>query len=138
MAYVKQNWETGELITSQKLNHMEDGIAEGGGGGGGNYIVHASGDYSTVTVEENVDDIITAIESDQNVMMIYEDNYASKIYLHLDLYVPAEGQNPPRIDFDTILTAYNAGQTTNFSQIYITYYEGSWDITDKRFIINSN
>lgn len=30
MAYVKQNWECGEMITADKLNHMEDGIANGG------------------------------------------------------------------------------------------------------------
>ena len=31
MAYEKQTWANGELITAEKLNHMEDGIAEGGG-----------------------------------------------------------------------------------------------------------
>lgn len=34
MAYEKQTWVTGEVITKEKLNHMEDGIANGGGGGG--------------------------------------------------------------------------------------------------------
>ena len=27
MAYVKINWETGDIITAEKLNHMENGIA---------------------------------------------------------------------------------------------------------------
>ena len=27
MAYVKTNWETGDIITAEKLNHMENGIA---------------------------------------------------------------------------------------------------------------
>lgn len=31
MAYEKQTWTTGEVITQEKLNHMEDGIAEGSG-----------------------------------------------------------------------------------------------------------
>lgn len=26
MAYEKQTWVTGEIITEEKLNHMEDGI----------------------------------------------------------------------------------------------------------------
>ena len=30
MAYEKQNWECGQVITADKLNHMEDGIAAGG------------------------------------------------------------------------------------------------------------
>lgn len=29
MAYEKHTWETGETITAEKLNHMEDGIADG-------------------------------------------------------------------------------------------------------------
>lgn len=31
MAYDKQTWQTGDTVTSAKLNHMEDGIASVGG-----------------------------------------------------------------------------------------------------------
>ena len=31
MSYDKQTWATGDTITANKLNHMEDGIAAGGG-----------------------------------------------------------------------------------------------------------
>lgn len=31
MPYSKQTWQTGDVVTSAKLNHMEDGIAGGGG-----------------------------------------------------------------------------------------------------------
>lgn len=31
MAYEKHEWECGELVTTELLNHMEDGIAEAGG-----------------------------------------------------------------------------------------------------------
>lgn len=31
MAYEKQTWAKGDVVTSAKLNHMEDGIATGGG-----------------------------------------------------------------------------------------------------------
>lgn len=30
MAYEKQTWQTGDVITADKLNHIEDGIASGG------------------------------------------------------------------------------------------------------------
>ena len=33
MSYEKQTWQTGDTVTSAKLNHMEDGIASAGGGG---------------------------------------------------------------------------------------------------------
>ena len=29
MAYEKNNWQSGDVVTSDKLNHMEDGIAGG-------------------------------------------------------------------------------------------------------------
>lgn len=32
MAYTKNTWATGDIVTSAKLNHMEDGIANSGGG----------------------------------------------------------------------------------------------------------
>ena len=32
MAYEKQIWQCGDTITADKLNHMEDGIANSGGG----------------------------------------------------------------------------------------------------------
>ena len=30
MSYEKNEWQTGDTITATKLNHMEDGIADGG------------------------------------------------------------------------------------------------------------
>lgn len=30
MSYEKQTWQTGDVVTSAKLNHMENGIAAGG------------------------------------------------------------------------------------------------------------
>ncbi len=30
MSYEKQNWQTGDIISADKLNHMEAGIGEGG------------------------------------------------------------------------------------------------------------
>ena len=31
MAYTKNTWADGDVVTSEKLNHMEDGIANAGG-----------------------------------------------------------------------------------------------------------
>ena len=30
MAYTKQTWQTGDTVTAEKLNHMENGIGSGG------------------------------------------------------------------------------------------------------------
>ena len=34
MSYTPNEWKKGDVVTSEKLNHMEQGIAESGGGGG--------------------------------------------------------------------------------------------------------
>ena len=39
MAYQKQNWQTGETITAQKLNHIEDGISNNTGGGSSDNVL---------------------------------------------------------------------------------------------------
>ena len=48
MAYEKQTWQTGDVITQEKLNHMEDGIA--GAGGGSVLVVNTNEDLSTNSI----------------------------------------------------------------------------------------
>lgn len=38
MAYTKQNWECGDLITADKMNHIEDGIEDASSGGTDYYL----------------------------------------------------------------------------------------------------
>lgn len=49
MSYEKNTWKTGDIVTSEKLNHMEEGIANGGDSGGGVTILNvtAQPDFST-------------------------------------------------------------------------------------------
>ncbi len=49
MSYTKQTWTTGDTVTATKLNHMEDGIADGGGSTA-SIFVHATGINSTFTL----------------------------------------------------------------------------------------
>jgi hypothetical protein len=71
MAYVKQNWETGELITSQKLNHMEDGIAEGGGGVMyAHYVYDDTVDY----IDKTYSELKEAYLSGMNIVCVRDDS----------------------------------------------------------------
>jgi hypothetical protein len=47
MSYTPTEWKTGDVITADKLNNMESGIADAGSGGSG------SGDVLVVTVTES-------------------------------------------------------------------------------------
>lgn len=55
MSYEKNTWAEGDVVTSEKLNHIEDGVANAGGGG--------SSDFSTaeVTIENNTSDELGCI-----------------------------------------------------------------------------
>lgn len=46
MSYEPTNWKDGDLVTSAKLNKLEQGVASAGGsGGGGILVVHQDGSY---------------------------------------------------------------------------------------------
>ena len=40
MSYTPTEWKAGDVITSEGLNHMEQGIAGAGGGGAGILLLH--------------------------------------------------------------------------------------------------
>ena len=43
MGYTPTSWSTGDVITAEKLNKIEDGIAVAGGFGTGLFVIHATG-----------------------------------------------------------------------------------------------
>lgn len=63
MSYEKQTWKNGDIITAEKLNHMEDGISESSiGGDSPIYLIVDMGDengYTLYKATENDIHIIT-------------------------------------------------------------------------------
>ncbi len=68
--YEKQTWNTGDVITEEKLNHMEDGIASCGGMMAVNSN-HDSG-TNTYTLDKTWKEIYDAYMSGINVYTKYE------------------------------------------------------------------
>lgn len=73
MAYEKQTWITGEVITEEKLNHIEDGIA---GAGGGIDTVFVAVDQDVKTQEKTVtsssmtcDQVLALVEANKPVVV---------------------------------------------------------------------
>lgn len=67
MAYEKQTWTTGEVITEEKLNHIEDGLAEAGQTS--YFDIHSDDQYATKIFdwasgeEVSVSDVLTMLDA---------------------------------------------------------------------------
>lgn len=48
MAYEKYEWKSGQVITAEKLNHMEDGINENASGGSGSGVICIKGIVTSI------------------------------------------------------------------------------------------
>ena len=57
MSYTPTNWQTGDVITSAKLNKIENGIANAGGGTG---ILFATVDMSTMALDKTWQELVNA------------------------------------------------------------------------------
>lgn len=70
MAYEKQTWVTGEVITKEKLNHMEDGIANGGG------VIAINIDEDN-KLDKTWNEVDTALRNGQFVIVYGTDNHTA-------------------------------------------------------------
>ena len=74
MSYDPTNWKAGDVISSQKLNKLEQGVADAGGGGG-NLVVTITkteeGGEVTYTADKTAGEIKAAMESGQGVAIPY-------------------------------------------------------------------
>lgn len=61
MSYTPTQWETGDIVTAEKLNKLENGVAAAGSGGGGAFIVNATMDGDTMTLDKTWKEIDDAI-----------------------------------------------------------------------------
>lgn len=70
MSYDKQNWQTGDVITANKLNHIEDGIA---GAGGGGVVVHITEEEDVFTLDKTWNELQELLSSGALVVALSED-----------------------------------------------------------------
>lgn len=65
MSYDKNTWATGDTITAQKLNHMEDGIANAGGA----LLVNVSVDEHELVLDKTFKEIESTMKAGTPVII---------------------------------------------------------------------
>lgn len=86
MSYEKNTWQKGDVITANKLNHMEDGIA-----GGGGVIVHSDSDD---VFDKTWKEIHDAITSGACVIVTQTEDYGAGKYETTVEYIDLFGEDP--------------------------------------------
>lgn len=71
MSYTPTVWATGDVVTAEKLNKLEQGVASAGGGsGGGGNVLLVNCDLQTMTLDKTWQEIQTAMAT--SVVVIYQ------------------------------------------------------------------
>ena len=69
MSYEKQTWTNGEVITAEKMNHLENGVAEGGDGDGIFWVNFSqTPGSSTIVCDKTYEDIEAAKEAKATIL----------------------------------------------------------------------
>ena len=71
MSYIPTEWQTGDIVTAEKLNKLEEGVAASGGGGGGGLLVTVSAvSEGVMELDKNYNEILTALYNGINPVII--------------------------------------------------------------------
>ena len=99
MAYNKYTWKSGDVISSARLNNIENGIEEAMSSGGGVMIVNVTKSEEDYTTDKTFDEIKAAIDNGQTVVANYQNEALTPIgnvvftnYLPLCQYFDSNSQ----------------------------------------------
>lgn len=75
MSYEPTNWKTGDVVTSAKLNKLEEGVAAGDG-----MVATITIDTENISVSKTYDELVSAWENGVAVHGIITPHGASELY----------------------------------------------------------
>lgn len=105
MSYEKHTWETGETITAEKLNNIEDGIASASGGDSRVFYVNIQGRPGSATFDKTFDEMLEAYNNGKLVAFVIQEAG------YFGVAVPAMNED--------IVTSFTAYQITYIDSIAI-------------------
>lgn len=88
MTYEPTTWKSGDVVTSAKLNKLENGVAAAGG----MFVMHETVVEGTATLDANYNQVSAAIEAGQLPVILKGNKYGGFDILYVDSTV-AQAQN---------------------------------------------
>lgn len=130
MSYEKQTWQSGDVITAAKMNHIEDGIA--GGGSGGTFFINIEWDDSQANyvLKTPFQQIKEAYEAGK---LIVADLGADGIGLLQGGYYEGLPGEEPQLEFYGQIPYYNDVQAPFVNVFFIGINEEGMICTNKAF-----
>ena len=70
MSYIKTEWNSGDVITAEKLNKLENGVAESGAGGDNGPLIVRNADNNNWRVDTSFNQIKAAVDAGRPVIYV--------------------------------------------------------------------
>ena len=86
MSYDKQTWTSGETITAQKLNYMEDGIEDAGSGGDIFIVSVEKIENGILFLNKTWQEVNDAMRSGQLCAVLYERIFGGNYIYNFDIF----------------------------------------------------
>jgi len=116
MSYEKQTWNNGDIISAEKLNHIEDGIESSGTGSGNVFIVNCTNDkdHTEYVLDKTWEQIHEAMNSGLAVFIFDKWNEQESITSTqvVKIFVIPKGQSSSDELYRVITNSSNPDQIT--------------------------
>lgn len=110
MSYTPTEWKTGDVITAEKLNKLEDGVANAGGDSGGGVLIATitespEDDFSEYSCNKTFNELLQAIEERKKVYLTdpYNGNIKIGVTNYDEFDIEAKSTNFQRGNNDTLI-----------------------------------
>lgn len=118
MSYEKQTWTTGEVITAEKLNHMEDGIVNND-----TVIVTITSTQGVISADKTYEEILDAINNGKYVYLKeHPENAPDGLFIiyNLNQITPSMSESSPaQLEFSHTIYSILSNNITRIRTVSI-------------------
>ena len=86
MSYIPTEWKTGDIVTAEKLNKLEEGVASGGGGGGVLRITMTQVE-DVAYLDKTYEDITTALNQGIWPVCFFAEGNDTSVFTVTEFYI---------------------------------------------------